>query len=466
MFKLYRNSLFISFLFLGCFLLPPDDDSTEKNIEVGEYNKLFTICYTLPENSSDDVGGNASFSLTANSSSSNFFSGLNLSTRNESTEAIDFNISLRQLENKVLSRTLTSRSTSVKRNSTSPAQVNDTRNFYVRRGEADIQINAKCVAVTKGVAFFQDVETETPLTTEQINVLKKVVQEKFPIVRDKFATEIDTDGNGQVFFLFSELSKSIAGYFYSADKYTQEQLTQYGFTDKTNECDILYINESFLNEMMTIEATMVHEFQHMVLFDYRIQERLGVIATWLNEGLSMLCEYLCGYGEEHAYYTEKFFMDENVISLIEHPSSIAHYGYVLLFTRYLQERFGDEFIKKLYNSEKTGVFAVCEAVNVSDFNNLFSDFMKMFITTGQGVSKDKRYEIENFNYKPNTSGYKINGFCIPQLMEVFSCDLGKYNKATVSNMKNYSFVPIYWVNGRVTSFSGKFNNVKLLVGAY
>ena len=274
-------------------------------------------------------------------------------------------------------------------------------------------------------------------------------------MREKFGRESDTDGNGKLIYVIAETEESVFGYFYAVDKYEGE-------TDSNNG-DILYINALYFSEFekykIDLAATLVHEFQHMAFFDTLVRlGRTHSAAVWINEGLSMLAEFFCGYAEPHESYITGTLSNQGV-SLIEDDGDSVDYGLSLLFMRYLQERFGESFIKKIYSSSQTGTASVEEAVDV-DFNTLFEDFVKMILLTGRNVTTDSRYDIPAFNYPKGTTGYAENGFCLYQLIDdiygtfgfSLSIDLRRSYGMNVENMKNYSFYLFKWSNRPVTLF--------------
>ncbi len=283
-------------------------------------------------------------------------------------------------------------------------------------------ISATCIAVSENAYFFLQ-DGLTTLTNEQITEITTAFDKDYNLIHQYYGEETDTDGNGKVSFLIADLPDGLLGFFYTADKYSQQYLQQ---NIKSNEADVLYVNYNyFANDKWTLyqtdlKATFIHEFQHMVLFDSRTRLNLNPdVGTWLNEGLSMLSEYYAGYSAPLYNYLYNYFSINQGISLITNDSS-QDYGLSYLFVRYLQIRFGDDFIKKIYSSAYTGIMAVEEAVGM-DFNELFLDFVKMILVTGRNVTTDTRYNIEEFNYIEGTEGYTRNGFNLASLIdEVYS----------------------------------------------
>ncbi len=126
--------------------------------------------------------------------------------------------------------------------------------------------------------------------------------------------------------------------------------------------------------------------------------------------------------------------------------------------RYLQIRFGDDVIKKIYLSKYTGMKAVEEAVNMN-FNELFLDFTKMILVTGRNITTDTRYNIKEFNYPEDSDGYNKNGFNLASLIdEVYSYNRQDSHFITYSGYNNkqismYGFV--------ITKWNGNIDNITL-----
>ena len=320
-------------------------------------------------------------------------------------------------------------------------------------------ISATCIAVSDHAYFFLQ-DGLADLTDEQITEITTSFDKDYNIVHQYYGEETDTDGNGKVSFLIANFSKGLFGFFTSVDKYAPQDIPA---MYKTNEADVLYVNYYYFKngweEYQTdLKATFIHEFQHMVLFDSR--SRLGLnpdVNVWLNEGLSMLSEYYGGYAAPHYRYVEGFFALNQGISLITDDSS-QDYGLSYLFVRYLQIRFGDDIIKKIYTSQYTDIRAVEEAVNM-DFNELFLDFTKMILLTGRNVTTDTRYNIEEFNYPEGSEGYNRNGFNLASVIDEVYSLYSRNNYFITSTGYNNKSLEMYGFT--ITKWNGNIDNITL-----
>jgi hypothetical protein len=131
----------------------------------------------------------------------------------------------------------------------------------------------------------------------------------------------------------------------------------------------------------TFFGTTIHELQHLIHADND-----GAEETWLNEGMSTFSEYLGGYGHDDS--SINFYLDHPENSLVnwdEHqgaktgPETIADYGQVYLFTLYMNDKFGREFIRDLALNETQGMSSVDDVLKAHgsslDFTQLYQNFI-------------------------------------------------------------------------------------------
>jgi hypothetical protein len=147
----------------------------------------------------------------------------------------------------------------------------------------------------------------------------------------------------------------------------------------------------------TFFATTIHELQHLIHADNDPAEE-----TWMNEGMSTFSEYLGGYGHDEG--SINFYLDHPENSLVnwdEHrtaptgPETIADYGQVYLFTLYMNDKFGKEFIRDLATSPYVGIEGVNKTLKKHGYHFDFTKVYQNFITAlaldsdqpGKGVYK-------------------------------------------------------------------------------
>ena len=450
----------------------PTDNNQEKNILTTGINNidiydntkmLHTLIYYMPEKISDDYSKKAYYNIAGDSQI--------LQNDTEPVYKADsivldpkekLNDHIKNIQNYAEKHNLKPiyPNTDVKMK-TMPEIINEGtkwNNVYLLVNNSFKLINAECIAASEYAYFF--IQEGLSITQDQIDIITASFDNDYKIIHQLYDTENDIDNNGKVAFLIADFDDGLMGYFYTPDKYPDGT-----FSDaKSNEADVLYINHKYFektrwdNNKEDVKATFIHEFQHMVLFDSRVRNNINTnVSVWLNEGLSMLAEYYGGYTLPHERYIYSFFSSSQGKSLITNDST-QNYGLSLLFTRYLQERFGNGFIKKIYQSKETGVKAVEEAVNM-DFNSLFQDFIKMLFITGRNISDDKRYNIASFNHIYGSEEYNKNGFNIADIIDEVYSENSNRNSFITSTGYNNKGIEVY--SFFITKWNGIFSQIAL-----
>ncbi|CAM3627116.1 hypothetical protein GCM10009865_42570 [Aeromicrobium ponti] len=154
----------------------------------------------------------------------------------------------------------------------------------------------------------------------------------------------------------------------------------------------------------TFFGTTIHELQHLIHADND-----GAEETWINEGMSTFSEYLGGYG--HDAGSINFYLDHPENSLVnwdDHrtaetgPETIADYGQVYLFTLYMNDKFGQDFIRDLALNETQGIDSVNEVLKAHGSSMDFTQLYQNFITAltldsnkiGEGI-----YDFNSINLR-------------------------------------------------------------------
>lgn len=164
----------------------------------------------------------------------------------------------------------------------------------------------------------------------------------------------------------------------------------------------------------TFFGTTIHELQHLIQADNDGSEE-----TWLNEGMSTFSEYLGGYG--HGEGSINFYLDHPENSLVnwdEHgtaatgPETIADYGQVYLFTLYMYDKFGQEFIRELAtDGESQGMASVNKTLQDYGTNKTFTEVYQNFMTAltldNSDVSSD--YNIDSIDLRELPVGDGVRG---------------------------------------------------------
>jgi hypothetical protein len=164
----------------------------------------------------------------------------------------------------------------------------------------------------------------------------------------------------------------------------------------------------------TFFGTTIHELQHLIQADNDGSEE-----TWLNEGMSTFSEFLGGYG--HSEGSINFFLDHPENSLVnwdEHgtaetgPETIADYGQTYLFTLYMYDKFGKDFIRDLaVDGSSQGIESVNQQLESlgtgKTFTEVYQNFMTALALDDSKVSSDYNFDSINLRELPiNAAGDK------------------------------------------------------------
>lgn len=170
----------------------------------------------------------------------------------------------------------------------------------------------------------------------------------------------------------------IAGYYWSTMSWLYDRniihIDAYDWANRTGLQD-----ESLQGHYSYVyESTVAHEYQHL-LHDWTD----GGEDTWVNEGLSMMAEPLCGYPIPYSYVAE--YLDSPTNSLVKWGDQggeniLADYGAAYMFMQYLADHYGGlEMLQAVFNSMEHGTDSIDEAFltmghNRLTFDNVFRDW--------------------------------------------------------------------------------------------
>ncbi len=102
------------------------------------------------------------------------------------------------------------------------------------------------------------------------------------------------------------------------------------------------------------KGTLAHEFQHMIHW-YRDRNE----DTWMNEGFSVLAEFLNGF--DPGPFDDLYVMNPDQ-QLTDWPddndATRPHYGESFLFLAYFLDRFGENATKQLVAEPENGMVAI------------------------------------------------------------------------------------------------------------
>jgi hypothetical protein len=262
----------------------------------------------------------------------------------------------------------------IQRQITSPSRdyaIGDMEEFtwydYVNGKQSNIQ--ATLEHITEHAYFW--FEQGNPVDKAALaKAAERFENEIYPTVRDYFGEEwspgVDNDPHISILHI-NDLG--MGGAFGNLDEHTREVMPT------SNQKEIIYIDL----KSVTIGddnhlSTLAHEFQHMVQWN-----TTGDEMHWLDEGLAQLSEQINGFD---VIFTDHAFMKNSSTQLNSWVEGLGkdthHYGAAYLFSLYLWERLGDDFIRALARHPAEGMASIELTLDESGYSysvdDLFSDW--------------------------------------------------------------------------------------------
>jgi hypothetical protein len=234
----------------------------------------------------------------------------------------------------------------------------------------------------------------------------------YDTVRLNFGYEPNTgiDGDSRVNILLTDIKDPLDGPTFVRGYYNPADLHLTDNDNTTsNEMEVLYI-DAVNQEPGKVEyfRTIAHQFCHMVL--YNMDTSMGTIGTrehlWIDEGMCLLAEYLCGYSHPHEYI-ESYLNDTNTSLVMSDVRDWAadtpwkNYGASYLFVLYVYEHFGKEFIRHWAATHDDGISGFNKAMQSSGrsdtFDTVFADWIMANLIDDVSVKDIATYG--NFGYR-------------------------------------------------------------------
>lgn len=148
------------------------------------------------------------------------------------------------------------------------------------------------------------------------------------------------------------------------------------------------------------EGIIAHEMQHLIHDDVDGDEE-----TFVNEGLSDFAMLVCGYGpavnshlEDAAYYAENSLVaweDQGGLEVL------SDYGQAYLWTLYLYEQFGEDFLKHMFNNPANGISGIESSLDhfgfVRDFADVYHDFSIAMLINDASAGPEYAFTGVDFN---------------------------------------------------------------------
>ena len=246
-----------------------------------------------------------------------------------------------------------------------------------------------------------------------------------PTNRGAFGTESDINHDGKVAILMSPVINAmpcsgciILGFFNPTDLHP-------GVVNPacTNGMEIFYTlvpdPDRKEESIESIKSTLAHEFQHMILYNYRILVYgEGFIDTymeelWLNEGLSHIAEDLNGYYPDNIDRADLFMNGpwDTKLTFLD-DDNLENRGAVFLFLRLLGDRFGEGIYRNLVQSHYSGTTNVQRATGTG-FLELFGDWSAALYLSGRGITVDPRFNYSSIDLLGDFDALNVTEINLP-----------------------------------------------------
>ncbi|HNW12566.1 MAG TPA: hypothetical protein PKI71_14480, partial [Candidatus Rifleibacterium sp.] len=191
-----------------------------------------------------------------------------------------------------------------------------------------------------------------------------------------------------------------AGYFNAGDCYSRSKFPN------SNQREMLYLDiypgdpasDKFL-------SVLAHEFQHMIHWSADPKE-----FTWVNESLSQLAPFLCGYG--HPSQVEAYMRspDNNMLAWSD-DNMLANYGQVYFWAQYISTRIAstDErrraFIRRMVSQKSQGLSGLNAAIDKQGIKNNVRNLFRSFCVAN--YLNDDRIARGAYSYENSLSRFAL-----------------------------------------------------------
>ncbi len=296
-----------------------------------------------------------------------------------------------------------------------PFKVGDAQKFWISNVDTDdnFQINAMLRYITVHTYFW--VQAGVNINENDMKKLMDSFENKiYPTDREFFGSEWTpgVDNDPHIYIVYTRgTGASNAGYFSTPDEYNP-MVHKY-----SNGHEMFVFNADNMN-LASAEtySVLAHEFQHMIHWNLDRNE-----SSWMNEGFSVLAEYLNGYP---AYFDYNYISnpDLNLTDWLPDPGSNGpHYGESFLFLDYFLDRFGDGATQALVKDQENSLTSVDDTLknlNITDrqtgqpmtADDVVMDWMIANYVKDGSVG-DGRFVYHNYKDSPQASATETISAC-------------------------------------------------------
>lgn len=255
-------------------------------------------------------------------------------------------------------------------------QVGDEKEFNVINTDTNenFKIRAQLAYATDHAYLW--IQDEVKFDKAKVKKLAETFENKiYPTDREFFGSEWTPgiDGDPHLYIVYARgIGKNVLGLFSSIDS-----INPLARPD-SNGHESFFMSADNLNFGKEDYGTLAHEFQHMIHW-YRDRNE----DTWMNEGFSVLAEFLNGY--DTGGFDEWYVMnpDQQLTDWPNDPNATGpHYGESFLFLAYFLDRFGEKATQALVAEPENGMDAI---------DKVLKDINAIDPQTGKQITADDVY---------------------------------------------------------------------------
>jgi hypothetical protein len=272
------------------------------------------------------------------------------------------------------------------------------------------QLDSSFVTQTEVDAILRALEDiSPPASRDPEEGIFEIVTEYFGLPPNINSNGTKGAGDGKTDVLLTDIKDGwqpgqgyVAGFFYTLDQLTTNQFS--------NKSDLIYVdtkpgiynpNTQQRNPNNPL-STVAHEYQHLVFYNYK-----GSTAeVWFNEGLSLYAEVTCGYPlRSPGLYYANTNRPVNFWASVGDQTVLQDYSRVALWTLYLAEQLGDNFIRNVVQLPgSNGITVVNNAAQQVGSMLRFTDLLQNWVLANyinDGTVDEKYGYTYNISSKPS-----------------------------------------------------------------
>lgn len=285
-----------------------------------------------------------------------------------------------------------------------PLEVGDVETFNTVNFVKNMRLKTRAQLKKIGKHCYVFLEEGKKVDASKISRIVSEFDNKiYPTTRSMFGSEWNPgiDGDSRIVLLLMDIQDGYnpqrgrnsftAGYFYAGDCYNRKK------NANSNEREMLYLDiypsepgsEKFL-------SVLAHEFQHMIHWNHDPKE-----FSWVNESLSQLAPFLCGYGHPPQVSAFMRNFDNNMVAWAN-DDTLSNYGQVYLWAYYISTKIASTedrrkaFVRRMVAQKSQGLSGLNAAIEKQGIKNNVRNLFRGFCLAN--FLNDDRIERGAYGY--------------------------------------------------------------------